>query len=190
MNQRITIQQLVNLLRRADRLVLILGFAAVVAAYYGFTQYQGAGEARDKLSSIESRFQVVEDDLAYLRDNDETPFLQQNLEVERSKPEPQGLPSKEEAGEFGSAIVNYAAALELPLSTFERSEKSVLIGETEFPSIHHSMEAQGTTVALIGLLQLVSEFSTAKVLELAINRVEGSQTQWTMGMELDVFYRE
>ena len=189
MNQRITLQQLVALLRRADRLALILGLLAVVAAYYGFSQYREAGEARDKLASIESRFQVVEDDLVYLRDNDETPFLQQNLEVERSKPEPQSLPSKDEAAKFSSAIVSYAADLELPLSTFERSEMSMLIGETEFPSIHHSMETQGNTVALIGMLQLVSEFPTAKVLDLVINRFEDSQTEWTMGLELDVFYR-
>ena len=190
MNQRITLQQLVTLLRRADRVALILGLVAVVAAYYGFTQYREVGEARDKLSSIESRVQVVEDDLAYLRDSDEAAFLQQNLEEERSKPEPQGLPPKVEAQEFSSAIVSYAAALELPLSTFERSEVSVLISEVEYPSIRHSMEAQGHSVALIGLLQLVSEFPTAKVLELEINRVEGSQTLWTLEMVLDVFYRE
>ena len=190
MNQRITPRLLITWLRRADRLALILGLIAVLAAYYGYSQYREVGKAREKLASIESRFQVVEDDLAYFRDNDETPFLHQSLEEERSKPEPQSLPTKDEAGEFSSAMVSYAAALELPLSTFERSEKSVLIGETGFPSIHHTMEAQGNTIALIGLLQLVSEFPTAKVLELEIDRVEGSQTQWTMGMELDVFYRE
>jgi len=189
LNRQITLQQLVTLVRRADRLALILGLVAVLAAYYGYSQYREASEARDKLASIESRFQVVEDDLAYLRDNDETPFLQQNLEVERSKPELQGLPSKDEAAKFSLAIVNYAADLGLPLSTFERSEESVLIGETEFPSIHHRMEAQGDTVALIGMLQLVSEFPTAKVLDVVINRFEGSQNQWTMGLELDVFYR-
>ena len=188
MNQRITLQQLVTLLRQGDRVARILGLAAVVVAYYGFTQYQEVGEARDRLSSIESRVQVVEDDLVYLRDSDEATFLRQNLEVERSKPEPQSLPSKEEAGEFSSDMISYAGDQELTLGTFERSDESVLIGETEFPSIHHSMEAQGNAVALIGLLQLVSEFPTAKVLDLAINRVEGSQTEWTMGFELDVFY--
>ena len=190
MNQKITLQQLVTLLRRTDRLVLILGLVAALAAYYGYTQYREAGEARDELSSIDNRFLVVDDDLQYMRDNDETPFLQQRLEEERAKPEIQGLPSKDEAGEFSSAIVSYAASLELPLSTFERSERSVLIGETEYPAIHHSMEAQGNTAALNGLLQLVSEFPTAKVLELAITRIEGSQAQWAMEMELDVFYRE
>lgn len=188
MNQRITLQLLVTLLRRADRVALILGIVAVAAAYYGFTQYREVGEARDKLSSIESRVQVVEDDLAFLRDSDEAPFLQQKLEVERSKPELQSLPSKEEAGEFSSAMISYAAAQDLTLGTFERSDETVLIGETEFSSIHHSMAAQGNTIALIGMLQLLSEFPTAKVLDLAINRIEGSQTQWTMGLELDVFY--
>ena len=190
MTQQISLQQLVAFLRRADRAALILGVVAVVVAYYGYTQYRESGEARDELSSIDSRFLVVDDDLEYLRDNDETPFLRERLEEARSKPELQGLPSKEEAGEFTSAIVSYAAALELPLNTFERSENSVLIGETEYPSIHHSMETQGNTRALNGLLQLVSAFPTAKVLELAINRVEGSETLWAMDMEFDVFYRE
>ena len=189
LNQRLTVPQLRTLLLRADKLSLVLSLAVAVAAYAWFTQYQALGETRGERSDLEGRFQVVRDDLAYLDANDETAALQESLEIEQAKPEPESLPSREEAGEFSRTMVDYAAIQELPLTTFDRVDTSVAVGEQEYPSFRHSLEAQGSMEALIGLLRLVDEFPTAKVLELVFNRVAGAPTDWAMSLHLDVFYR-
>ena len=132
---------------------------------------------------------MVRDDLAYLDANDQTAALQESLKIEQGKPEPKRLPSRDGAGEFSRAMVDYAAAQELPLATFDRVDTSVAIGEKEYASVRHSLEAQGSTAALTGLLRLADEFPTAKVLELVFTRVGGAPTNWAMSLHLDIFYR-
>lgn len=189
LTQDLSLRQIVTWLLRTDRLALVIGLAALVLAYVGFSQYRGAGQAEAELAALEKRFRVAEDDLAYLLANDDTPTLKQNLEAERSMPESQTLPSRSEASDFSGAIVEYAAIKGLPLTTFDRTDTSVAISGKEFPSLRHSVEAQGPGATLEGLLQLVNEFPTAKVLELNLTRVAQARSQWAMALELDVFYR-
>ena len=188
MNQGITLRQLSTSLHRVDRLTLILGLVILIVAYAGFNQYKKATAAQEELSSLTGRIQVVQDDLAYFQANDETAALRQKLETERSKSPPQALPTQSAAREFSAKILSYAAEKGLPWTTFDRVDVSVPIGTKEFNSSHHSLEAQGSGDALSGLLQLVSEFPTAKVLELSFTR-GSDRSQWQMTMEMDVFYR-
>lgn len=188
MNQNLSFRQLGVFLLRSDRLVLALAIAVLAAGYFGYTLYLGATESRDELSSLEGRFAVVDDDLAYLEANDETASLQERLDAELAKPAPQALPSQAAVGEFSSALFGYAAAQGLSFTTFDKVDTSVSIGDTAYPSLRHSLEAQGTGEAQTGLLQLISQFPTAKVLDLVFTR-SGNPTEWHMRLELDVFYR-
>jgi hypothetical protein len=168
--------------------VLGLAIAVLALGYFGYTQYLVATESRDELASLDGRFTVVDDDLAYLEANDETTSLQQRLDRELAKPAPQALPSQAAVGEFSNALFGYAAVQGLSFTTFDKIDTSVSIGDTAYPSLRHSLEAQGTGQAQTGLLQLISQFPTAKVLDLVFTR-SGNPTEWHMRLELDVFYR-
>ena len=168
--------------------MLALTLAVLVTSYFGYTEYVGVTETREELSSLEGRFKVLEDDLAYLEANDETDSLQARLAVERAKPQPQALPSQVDVQDFSNALFGYAATQGLSFSTFDKVDTSVSIGDTSYPSLRHSLEAQGTGAAQTGLLQLISEFPTAKVLDLVFTRA-GNPAEWHMRLELDVFYR-
>ena len=85
-------------------------------------------------------------------------------------------------------MFGYAASQGLSFTTFDKLDTSVSIGETAYPSLRHSLEAQGTGEAHIGLLQLISELPTAKVLDLVFTR-SGNPAEWHMRLEMDVFYR-
>ena len=56
LNQSLVVRRLGNWLLHADRLSLALGLAVAVAAYAGFTQYQGLAAAGEELSDLEGRF--------------------------------------------------------------------------------------------------------------------------------------
>ncbi|MCI0780006.1 MAG: hypothetical protein J4O03_02325 [Chloroflexi bacterium] len=186
--QQLTIRQLINLLRRVDRLSLILGLTIFIATYYGYSQYQLAGEMGEELDALERRFQVVQDDLAYLEANDETAALNATLEREKAQPQPVSLPTRDQAQVFSADIVAYAAGQQLPLTTFDRIETLVPVGKQEFPTLHHSVQTEGSREALTGILQLIGEFPSARVLDLVFSRVGGGQDRWLMAMELDVIY--
>ena len=188
MNQRLTIRQLINLVLHVDRISLILGLTIFIATYYGYSQYQQAGEVGDELDALEKRFQVVEDDLAYLEANDETAALNATLDREKAQPVPLSLPTRDQAQVFSADVVAYAAGQQLPLTTFDRTETSVPVGDKEYPTIRHSVEAAGSRDALTGILQLIGEFPSAKIRDLVFSRVGGGQDQWLMVMELDVIY--
>ena len=66
MNQNLSFKQLGAFLLHADRLVLGLAIAVLALGYFGYNQYLAATESRDELASLEGRFTVVDDDLAYL----------------------------------------------------------------------------------------------------------------------------
>jgi hypothetical protein len=188
MNQNLSIRQLGLFLAHADRLVLALVIAVLAAGGYGYTQYVEATESKDELASLEGRFTVVDDDLAYLEANDETTSLQARLNTERAKPQPQALPSPAAVGEFSSALLRFGAEQGLSFPTFDKIDTSVSIGDTAYPSLRHSVETQGTGEAQTGLLQLISDFPTAKVLDLVFTRA-GNPSEWHMRLEMDVFYR-
>ena len=188
LNQRLTVRQLINLLLRLDRISLILGLTIFISTYYGYSQYQQAGEMGDELDALEKRFQVVQDDLDYLEANDETAALNATLEREKAQPQPLSLPTRDQAQVFSADIVAYAAGQQLPLTTFDRTETLVPVGDKEFPTLHHSVQAEGSRDTLTGILQLVGEFPSAKVRDLVFSRVGGGQDQWLMAMELDVIY--
>ncbi len=163
----------------------MLSIAVLAAGYFGYTKYIGASEAREELATLEGRFTVVDDDLAYLEANDETASLQARLNSERAKPQPQALPSQAAVGEFSNTLLAFQG---LAFPTFDKIGTSVSIGDTAYPSLRHSLEAQGTGEAHTGLLVLISEFPTAKVLDLVFTRA-GNPAEWHMRLEMDVFYR-
>lgn len=188
MNPQLSVRQLGNLLLRVDRISLILGLTIFIATYYGYSQYQQAGQMRDERDALEKRLQVLQDDLAYLEANDETAALIATLDSEKEQPEPPSLPTLDQAQVFSADVVAYAAGQQLPLTTFDRTETLVPVGDKEFPTIRHSVEAEGSTDALTGLLQLVGEFPSAQVRDLVLSRIGGGPDQWLMVMELDVIY--
>ena len=188
MNQNLSFRQLGVFLLGADRMVLALIIAVLITGYFGYTKYVGASEASEELVSLEGRFTVVDDDLAYLEANDETTSLQARLDAERAKPQPQTIPSLAAVGEFSNALVEYAAAQGLSFTTFDKTDTPVSIGDAAYQSLHHSLEAQGTGEAQTGLLQLISEFPTAKIQDLVFTRA-GNPAEWHMRLEMDVFYR-
>ena len=188
MIQRLTVRQLINLLLRVDRISLILGLTIFIASYYGYSQYQQAGVVGEELDALERRFQVVQDDLNYLEANDETPALNATLERERAQPLPLSLPTRDQAQVFSADVVAYAAGQQLPLTTFDRTDSVIPVGNKEFPTLHHSVQAEGSRDALTGILQLIGEFPSAKVRDLVFSRVGGGQDRWLMAMELDVIY--
>jgi len=186
--QRLTVRQLINLLLRVDRISLILGLTIFIASYYGYSQYQQAGVVGEELDALESRFQVVQDDLNYLEANDETAALNATLETEKAQPQPLSLPTRDQAQSFSADVVAYAAGQQLPLTTFDRTDTSVPVGDQDYPTLHHSVQAEGTRDALTGILRLIGEFPSAKVRDLVFSRVGGGEDQWLMAMELDVIY--
>ena len=185
MSKHLSLRQLGVILLRGDRLVLALTLAVLVTGYFGYTEYVGATETREELSSLQGRVKVVDDDLAYFEANDETASLQARLDSERAKPQPQSLPSQAAVREFSNSLLGYQG---LSFNTFDKVDTSVSIGETAYPSFRHSLEAQGSGEAQTGLLQLISEFPTAKVLDLVFTRA-GNPAEWHMRLEMDVFYR-
>lgn len=207
-----TFSQVRAWLIQADRLTLILVLCVLLSAFIGWSLYrgtpdfpglpqrqgtpdlpglpqrQGLTELREELAAMKSRLKVVNDDLAYLEANDETASLQATLNEELAKPKPQALPSQAAVGEFSNTLFEYAASQGLSFTTFDKIDTSVSIGDTAYSSLRHSLEAQGTGQAQTGLLQLISEFQTAKVLDLVFTR-SGDPTEWYMRLELDVYYR-
>jgi len=144
-NQSISIRALGMLLLRADRISVILVIVVLLAAYAGFTQYEQAGVTGEERTALENRYNVIENDLAYIQINDEKPSLEQKLIEERAKPPPRSLPSRAQASDFSAAVVAYPAEQELQLTTFDRTDVSVPIGSKEFSSIRHVLEAEGET---------------------------------------------
>lgn len=189
MSNSISFRQLVALLLRADRVVLLLGIIVLLAAYAGFNQYRDAQAVKGELDDLSTRYRVTEEDLVFLQGNDEKPGLEQKLIEERAKPPPQALPTRGAASDFSGLIVSYPAEQQLTLTTFDRIDVSVPIGSREVPAIRHSMEADGETQALTGLLALIGDFPTAKIRELVFARSGGSEPRWHMTLSLDVFYR-
>jgi hypothetical protein len=139
-----------------------------------------------------------------VRSNDPKPALQSKLEGLRSTPEPQGLPSRQQALELGPALVIYAAAQGLQLTTFDTVEASppgagpgiVTPGATagsppekaERLAINYLIEARGPMNSLVGVLQLTKGLPTAKVQKLEFTRAPGGQPLWQMNLDLTVFY--
>ena len=188
MNQSINLGQLGALLRRVDRLTLMLGLVILIAAYFGFNEYREATAGQEELSTLTGQMRVVQDDLAYGQANDETASLRQQLEGERSKPQSEALPTQPAARNFSDNIFSYAAENGFPWTAFGRVDASVPIGAKEFSAIHLSLEAQASGEALSALLRRMDEFPTAKVVELSFSR-SGDRSQWQMTMEMDVFHR-
>lgn len=197
MNQRITLRQLRGLLRLEAGLVALV----VVLAVVGFSLSQQAKASRADQVAINRRLATVSQTLKGLQSNDPKPALRKGLEELQAKPEPQALPSRQQALELGPALVVYAAAQGLHLSTFDTVQTEAgpakptpapIAGsppeKAERPAINYSIVARGPMNSLVGALQLTGGFPTARVQNLEFTRAPGGQPLWQMNLDLAVFH--
>ncbi len=200
MNQQLTLRQLKFLLRLETGLVALVVILGMVA--YSLSQQVEKSAAEQK--SLKNRLDTVSKNLRDLRSNDPKPALRSKLEGLQSTPEPQALPSREQTLQLGSTLVTYASAQGLHLTAFDTAQASSPVaspapgGPTPVPgltrekgdraSINYSMVARGPVDSLVGTLQLLGGFPTAKVQKLEFTRAPGGQPVWQMNLDLAVSY--
>ena len=193
MNQQLTLRQLKFLLRLETGLVALVVILGMVA--YSLSQQVEKSAAEQK--SLKNRLDTVSKNLRDLRSNDPKPALRSKLEGLQSTPEPQALPSREQTLQLGSTLVTYASAQGLHLTAFDTAQASSPVaspapggptpapgGPTPVPgltrekgdraSINYSMVARGPVDSLVGTLQLLGGFPTAKVQKLEFTRAPGT----------------
>ena len=130
MNQFPTLQKLGTLVRLET---VLLGLVLVVAVA-GYILYQQVGDADNEKLELKRQLATVGDDLAYLKANNSTVALEEELEQLQSKPEPKSAPSRLEALEFSTAMVTFAEGNKLRLTTFNTAKTSASRGGTEVVS--------------------------------------------------------
>jgi hypothetical protein len=200
MKQRITLRQLKALLRLETGLVALV----VVLTMVGFSLSQQATKSRAEQVGLNRRLATVTQNLTEVRSNDPKPALRRKLEELQAKPQPQTLPSLQQASELGPALVIYAASQGLQLNTFDTVQTlppaAVPAGGSPGPTagsprekgehlaISYLIEARGPVDSLVGALQLTGGFPTAKVQKLEFTRAPGGQPLWQMNLDLAVFY--
>ncbi len=189
MNQRTTLRQLRALLRLETGLVALV----VVLTVGGFLLSQQAKASRAEQAGQNRRLATVSQNLRDARSNDPKPALRSKLEGLQQTPEPQALPSRQQALELGPAMVIYAASQGLQLSTFDTIEAVPLAAgstpqQAARPAISYSIVARGRMDSLVGALQLTGGFPTAKIQKLEFTRAPGGQPLWQMNLDVAVFY--
>ena len=200
MNQRITLRQLRGLLRLETGLVALV----VLLAVAGFSLSQQVGKSHAEQEGFKKRLATATQNLKDLRANDPIPALRSRLEQLQAKPEPQALPSRQQALELGVTLVSYAAAQGLHLTSFDTAQTpspgTGLAGgsltpttgspplKAERPAISYSIVARGPKDSLVGVLQLTRGLPTAKVQKLEFTRAPGGQPLWQMDLDLTVIY--
>lgn len=200
MNQRLTLRQLRSLLQLELGLVALVVLLAVV----GVLLSQQVGTSRAEQGGLNRRLATVSQNLKDLRSNDPKPALRNRLEQLQAKPEPQALPSRQQALELGATMVTYAADKGLHLTSFDTVQTplpAVSPGgssggpatttpqeKREAPAINYSMAARGPIDSLVGVLQLTRGLPTSKVQKLEFTRAPGGQPLWQMNLDLAVLY--
>ena len=189
MKQRITLRQLRALLRPETGLVALVLFLAMV----GFSLSQQATKSRAEQVGQNRRLATVSQNLKDARSSDPKPALRSKLEGLQQTPAPQALPSRQQALELGPAMVIYAAAQGLQLSTFETAEAAPQAAvsppqQAARPAISYSIVARGRMDSLVGALELTGGFPTAKVQKLEFTRGPGGQPLWQMNLDVAVFH--
>lgn len=193
MNQRLTLRQLRSLLQLELGLVALVVLLAVV----GVLLSQQVGTSRAEQGGLNRRLATVSQNLKDLRSNDPKPALRNRLEQLQAKPEPQALPSRQQALELGATMVTYAADKGLHLTSFDTVQTPLPAvspatttpqEKREAPAINYSMAARGPIDSLVGVLQLTRGLPTSKVQKLEFTRAPGGQPLWQMNLDLAVLY--
>ena len=184
MNRFPTLQALEKYLRLETVLVALV-LVTAIAAYMVRQQAQGALE--DEVA-LERQVRAARDDIAARAVTFDPTGLQAELEQLQATTQTLSLPTRQEARQFRSAMVAFAAAKSLRL-TVRLTENSVAVGDKEYPSVHYSIIARGASESLVEALNLLKEenFRTAAVRSLELSRQSG---QWELILELDVLYQE
>ena len=190
-NQKITAGQFRALLTLEGILVVLI----LALGYFGYQQYQLAQEAAGNLETQERRLTALKDDLLFFESSNNQQQLEEELAQLRAIPLPQRLPGVRQALDVGREITVFAQEQGLPLTSFDRVEIKLKLGEDlEFPAQSYSIIVRGQEAGLIAMLQLLKEFPTAKVRTLEFTRpptaAEGARERdWEMKLNLDVVYR-
>ena len=175
-------------LRPLLRLEVAVVVAVLILAYVWYTQQQQLDDARAEESSLESNLSAVLVDLRYQDPNRDLGALQEKLASLLSAEVLQPLPSREMALRLGEDVLIYAQNQQLGLSEFGTLETISVLGEQEYSAIRYLIAARGTTDSLVGVLELLRDFPTAKVQALHFVRPIEAPESWEMNLELDVFY--
>jgi hypothetical protein len=176
----------------------------LVLVVVGVRLSQQVEKSRAEQTKLNRQLATVSQNLKGLQSNDLKPDLISRLERLKSTPEPQALPSRQQALELGPALVIYAAVQGLQLNTFDTVQTSPpaaspatgspsppagsLPEKAERPTINYSVVARGRMDSLVGALQLMGGFPTARVQKLEFTRAPGGQPLWEMNLDLAVFY--
>jgi len=179
-----TLERLRPLLRMEVAVVL----AFLILAYVWYTQQQQLDDARAEESRLERNLSAVRVDLQFQDPNRNLGALQEKLAGLLAAEVLQPLPSREMALRFGEEVLVYAQDQQLGLPKFGRAETIGVFGEQEYSAIRYLIAARGTTDSLVGVLELLRDFPTAKVQALHFVRPIERPKSWEMNLELDVFY--
>lgn len=184
MNQYPTLVKLRPLLRM-EVAVLI---AALLVVVVGFNQYQGTQDAESSETDLDRKVTAVRDDLRFWdTSHDSAALAEQMAQLQEADPA-QDFPSLERALKLGVDMLTYSAGRSVTLPVFSKEERSTLLAEEEFLTIHYSMLAQGSSTSLVGMLELLLDVPaiSVRVLEF-VGPVEGL-ANWEMTLAFDVLY--
>jgi len=184
MNQFPTLQRLRPLLRIEVGILVVV----LVIALIWYNQNQQVGDARDEESLMVQKINAANDDLAVFEQTNARAALEEELAQLQSEQKPVVLPTRRDALRLNDELLAYADDQQLGLPAYHRKEMTVTSAEQEFPAVRYSIVAQGSAAPLVGMLELLRDFPSAKVQLLQFVRPPEGQDIWEMSLELDVFY--
>ena len=174
----------------------VLAALVLLLAVYAYTLYQSAQEAEQaKTENAGGVTAATQKLIIFQRNNDRAKLLDRLAQV-NAEPEPEVLPTYEDALALDDLITAYSDDLGLPLTGFERIDTLKTIGEREFPAVSYSIVVRGDEQGLTGMLGLLEQFPTALVRTVEFNRPlvdedvdQSTVPAWEMILELDIVYQ-
>ena len=185
MNRRFSLDQIRSLRRFESVLVVILVLA--IAAW--IVVDKKANGADEDLLSVNRTLAATQDDLRYWTNSFDQLTLQERLATLLSAPNPPTLPTRQESLAFRSSFVAYASERKLPLNSLEVSDITLYLGGSEYSAVRYNMVVSGSLDSLVGALQIIESFPTAKVESLRFSRAEQESDAWALSITLDVVHQ-
>ncbi len=185
MNRQFSLDQIRSLGRLESLLVLIL-LLALVAWFFVDGKASSADAA---LLSANNTLAAAQDDLRYWTNDFDQLSLQEELAALMSRPKPPALPTQQESLAFRSSFVAYASEQKLPLSSLEVSDKTINLGDSEYPAVRYAMVVSGSLNSLVGALQIFESFPTATVQRMEFSRAKQGADTWALSLTLNVVHQ-
>lgn len=174
-------------LPRAEQALLA---AAIVLLLAAVVLFQRSSTTADDLASAEEQLASGEEQLREVQTGDEKEKLRARIQELSEREDPVQLPTRQRAQEVTTALANHAANQGLGVSTFESAPTRAAIAGMERAAIRNSLEAQGTPGQLVGILQVVGTFPSARVQTVGLVKVPETENLWELSLTVIAPYSE